>query len=389
MKNLAELFPIKKEYSYFMTSASGPLPRPTHERFCQFSSLLMETGSVRYPTWLELADSTRESAARLLNTSSQSIAFVKNTGAGLWLASRMIDWNAFDEVLLPRGEFPSNIFPWLSLEPLSVSVKWIEPQSDHPIPEVTRESVEPLISERTRLLSVSFVQFDDGARRNMQELSKLCKERNLIFVVDAIQGLGALPFDLSEFEADFVCAGSQKWLLSPPGVGVLYVHPRWMEKANVPNFGWLSLNDPFNTEPGAFSDCLARVLPDAKRFEEGTNNFAGIAALGASIDLILEFGIDTISDKVKYLTDLLVQKLLELDCRIVSPRGDSWSGIVSFDHPRLNSYKVDKQFTAEKIITTVRNDWVRVAVDFFNDEEEVQKLVDSVKSQLSQVSQAV
>ena len=373
-----------------MTAASGPLPVPTHERFCQFSEMLMETGSVRYPTWLEIADSTRESAAKLLNVSPQSIAFVKNTGAGLWLASRMLDWKSGDEVILPKGEFPSNIFPWLSLETESVVVKWVEPESDHPIPKVTRETVEPLINDKTRALSVSFVQFDDGARRNMLELSKLCQERNLVFIIDAIQGLGAMHFDLSQFDADFVCAGSQKWLLSPPGVGILYVNPRWLEKARIPNFGWLSLEDPFNTEPGAFVNCLERILPDAKRFEEGTSNFAGIAALGASIDLILDYGIEDISFRVKNLTDLLVKGLSELDCRIVSPRDDEgWSGIVSFDHLKLNSYKVDKQFQSEKIITTVRNGWVRVAVDFFNDEDEILKLIDSVKSQLSQVSQTV
>ncbi len=368
-----------------MTSAAGPLPEPSYRALSEFGKLLMETGSVEFPQWVKVLERTRKSAAGLLGCGQDSIAFVKNTGVGLWIASRMLNWKAGDEVILPAGEFPSNIYPWLSLEEIGVRVRWIEPVTSHPIPPVTRETVLPYINENTRLLAVSFVQFDDGARRDLHELSLLCKERGIAFVIDAIQGLGAMPFSLEEIEADFVCAGSQKWLLSPPGAGLLYVAPKWLgdDLRRVPNLGWLSLDDPFNTAPGAFADSLQRLLPTAKRFEEGTPNFPVIAALGSSLDLILDLGIDNICQRVKHLTDYLVRLLEELDCRIISPRGGSnWSGIVSFVHPLLNSQEVEAEFTRNKIITTVRNEWVRVAVDFFNDEEEIDRLVANLKDQL-------
>lgn len=368
-----------------MTSASGPLPRPAWERFNQFSDLLFDTGSVKFPHWLELMEKTRTSASKLLNCEKNSIAFVKNTGVGLWIASRLVDWQKGDEIILPAGEFPSNVFPWLSLEERGVSIKWIraEREQQNPIPKVTPDTILPLVSEKTKLLSVSFVQFDDGARRDIVELGKFCKKHGIIFVIDAIQGLGALPFDTQELNADFICSGSQKWLLSPPGVGILHVAPRWLERKSVPNIGWLSFRDPYNTEFGSFDDCLERLQPDARRFEEGTANFAGIAALGASIDLILSFGIDSISDRVKLLTDKLVDELIKMDCVVVSPRGENeWSGIVSFHHEKLDSEEIDKQFGSENIITSVRNGWLRVAVDFFNDESEILKLTSSLKKQL-------
>ncbi|HMP53124.1 MAG TPA: aminotransferase class V-fold PLP-dependent enzyme [Candidatus Melainabacteria bacterium] len=367
-----------------MTSAAGPLPKPAYETYVEFGSLLHLTGSVKFPRWIEYMEKSRLSASRLLGASKENIAFVKNTGIGLWIASRLIDWKHGDEIVLPAGEFPSNIYPWLSLEEQGVSIKWIEPNlKDHPIPRVDRESILPLLTERTKLLAVSFVQFDDGARRNMQELSGLAKEYGLVFVVDAIQGLGALPFDLTDFDADFVCAGSQKWLLAAPGAGLLYIAPKWLEVARVPNFGWLSVDDPFNTAPGSSADCHKRLLSTAKRFEEGTPNFAGIATLGASIDYLLDYGIENISSKIKSLTNFLVERLKSLDCRVVSPRDrEDWSGIVSFYHPSLDSQVVDREFNNVNIITSVRNDWVRVAVDFFNDEEEIERLVASLKSQL-------
>lgn len=383
MDNLKEIFPIKDKYAYFMTAASGPLPRRSHEAMIRFSELLMNTGSVEFPQWLKILEHTRKSAAKLFGCHSDNLAFVKNTGVGLWIASRVPDWTEGDEIILPAGEFPSNIFPWLSLEESGVTIKWVEPDEGHPIPGVTRKTVAPLITDKSKLLAVSFVQFDDGARRDMFELGQLCKEHGLIFVIDAIQGLGALPFSCEDIGADFVVSGSQKWLLSPPGCGLLYVAPKWLEQARIPNFGWLSVEDPFNTNPGAFAECKNRVLPDARRYEEGTANFPGIAALGESIDYILEVGVENIALRIKNLTDRLVIGLEELDCRVVSPRlGDQWSGIVAFEHATLDSMAVDRQFLSENIITTVRAGWVRVAVDFFNDEEEIDKLLSSLRRQL-------
>ncbi|MBZ0187503.1 MAG: aminotransferase class V-fold PLP-dependent enzyme, partial [Candidatus Obscuribacterales bacterium] len=238
------LFPIKERYAYFMSAASGPLPLPTHQALVAFSQLLLKVSSVDFNAWLEAVEATRKASARLLDCDKNSVAFVKNTGVGLWIASRMVDWHKGDQVLLPRAEFPSNIYPWLSLEQYGVKIIWIEPSttdgSEHPIPKVTPETIAPLVTERTRLLSVSFVQFDDGARRDIKALGRFCKEKNIVFVVDAIQGLGALPFSCRDSAADFVAAGSQKWLLAPPGTGLLYVKPEWLETTRVPNLGWLS-----------------------------------------------------------------------------------------------------------------------------------------------------
>ena len=143
-----------------MTSAAGPMPKPAYETFVEFGSLLHLTGSVKFPQWIEYMEKSRISASRLLGAPKENIAFVKNTGIGLWIASRLVDWKHGDEIILPAGEFPSNIYPWLSLEEQGVSIKWIEPNiKDHPIPRVDRESILPLLTERTKLLSVSFILF--------------------------------------------------------------------------------------------------------------------------------------------------------------------------------------------------------------------------------------
>lgn len=382
LERLKKLFPIKERYAYFMSSASGPIPRSTFDAAESFNKILMEESSAKFEDWMLVVDKARESAAKLLDCHSNNIAFVKNTGSGLWLASRMIPWEPDDELILPEHEFPSNIFPWLSLEPLGVKIKWLPPErEDLPRPLVTPKSVAELITEKTKLLAVSFVQYDDGCRRDMNALGELCKERGITFVVDAIQGLGALPFSARECNADFVAAGSQKWLLAPPGVGLLYVKQEWLEEPWVPNLGWLSVEDPFKTEFSTFAATEERLYGSARRFEEGTPNFPGIAAMGASIDLILEEGVENISRRIHSLTNRLTGALQTLGCKVVSPRWDNyWSGIVSFHHPRLDCNIVYQTLLDNAVLTTVRHGWVRVAVHFFNDESEIDRLIAIVKN---------
>lgn len=384
LERLRELFPIKQRYAYFMSSASGPIPLPTYEAADRFNNILMEEGSAAFGAWMATVKKTRESAARLLDCDAKNVAFTKNTGSGLWLASRMIPWEPDDEIILPEHEFPSNVFPWLSLEPLGVKIKWLPPERDDLArPLVTPKSVASMVTDKTRLLAVSFVQYDDGCRRDMNELGQFCEENDITFVVDAIQGLGALPFSATECKADFVAAGSQKWLLAPPGVGLLYVKQDWLEEPWVPNLGWLSVDDPFNTELSSFASCESRLFNSARRFEEGTPNFSGIAALGASIDLILEEGVENISKRIHALTNRLAGALSTLDFTVVSPRWDNyWSGIVSFHHPRADSEQLYKMFLDNGVLTTVRHGWVRVAVHFFNDETEVDRLIGLVKEYL-------
>lgn len=379
---LKELFPIKEKYAYFMSSASGPLPKTTFETLKSFDELMMTESAAAFPKWLLAVEETRTKGAQLLDCSPKSVAFVKNTGVGLWIASRMLDWQEGDEILLPRGEFPSNIHPWLSLEPLGVKIRWLDPESPNfHRPRVTPDAVAAAITDKTRLLSVSFVQYDDGCRRDVDALGKLCKERGIVFVVDAIQGLGALPFSARDCQADFVSAGSQKWMLAPPGTGFLYVAPQWLDAPRIPNFGWLSVRDPYNSDVGSFTDAEERVIADARRFEEGTLNYSGVVALGASLEFLLNEKIDVIASRIKSLTDRLCNRLLDAGCEIISPREESyWSGIVSFTHPAAPAKQIDKTFQKENIITTVRNDWLRVAVHYFNDESEIDRLVDVLQA---------
>ncbi|MBZ0184956.1 MAG: aminotransferase class V-fold PLP-dependent enzyme, partial [Candidatus Obscuribacterales bacterium] len=134
-------------------------------------------------------------------------------------------------------------------------------------------------------------------------------------------------------------------------------------------------------DPQTLIEAEGNLLPTARRFEEGTMNFPVIVALGESIKLINDRGVDNIAVEIKQLTDLLIDGLEECRCRVVSPReGETWSGIVSFVHPSIDSDELNAWFLERNIVTSVRNGWLRVAVHFFNDEEEIGRLLEALKS---------
>ena len=379
---LQELFPIKQHWAYFTTSVVGPLSLPAYQAMEDFNRRQMVEGCKSWPGWAADSDEVRVLAASLLNCRSRNIAFVSNTAFGIWLASRMIDWNAGDEVIVPFGEFPANIYPWLSLEAQGVKVRLLRPaEGEGRSQHVSPSSVTALINERTRALSVSFVQYDDGCRRDVVSLGKLCRDHGIVFIIDAIQGLGALPLAADSCGADFIVSGGQKWLLSPPGIGLIYVADRWLEDCRVPNLGWFSVADPYNFAIESYAEALERLSPDARRLEGGTPNFSAIAALRENLKIILDSGSAWISARIEALTNRLVAGAESFGCAIVSPRADAhWSGIVSFSCPGIDSQALHRRLLAHGVSTTVRQGRLRVAVHFFNDEAEIDRLLDVVST---------
>jgi len=379
MDDLKDLFPIKEKFAYFITSSAGPLSKPAFEAIQRFSEQSMITGCYHFADWLQMADEAKLLASQLIKCESKNIAFVKSTSHGLWIASRMIDWQAGDEVILPRGEYPANFYPWQSLESLGVKIRYLEDDLDPKLNSVTQVNIEALrklINSKTRALSVSFVQYDNGCRRDIESLGTLCREASIVFIIDAMQGLGALPLDSSSCQADFIASGCQKWLLSPHGLGLLYVKSRWLEINKAPNIGFYSLSEPFNFSTQSYSQTLQRLSPDGRRFEESCPNFLALAALKANLEIILSFGIDWISKRIKELTDRLMKGLERLGYRTISLReNDLWSGIVSFESKDIPAIEIKEKLAAHKILIGANKDVLRVSVHFFNDEPEVDRLL--------------
>jgi selenocysteine lyase/cysteine desulfurase len=332
----------------------------------------LQNGAVNYRRWIKTAEETRALVASMINAHPDEIAFVKNTTHGILIAANGIRWRSGDNVIITDAEFPANVYPWLNLSRLGVQTRFAR-ERDGRIPF---EEIERLVDDRTRAISISFVEFVTGYRNDLKRIGELCRDKDIIFVVDAIQGMGALQIDVKDCNVDILSADAHKWLLGPEGIACFYCSKERLDDIESINVGWMSVVDESN-----YLDYDLTLKPDARRFEEGSYNMLGIHALHASVRMLLDIGVSNIERRILSLTDLLAQGLLEKGYRIVSPMGEGErSGILSFWSGRFPSGKLREMLFENGVVTAHRSGYVRVSPHFYNSEEEIQKLLDLLPS---------
>lgn len=363
------LFPVTQRWAFFDHAAVAPLSKPAQEALIEYACDLAEHGDVHYRRWTERVEQVRVLAARLLNAGSpQHIAFVKNTSEGIGLVAEGIRWKAGDNVVIPQEEYPANVYPWLNLAERGVEVRFV--------PTVNRririEDIAARIDRRTRVLSVSWVEFSSGFRNDLTTLGKLCRDQGCLFFVDAIQGLGVFPLDVQETPIDFLAADGHKWLLGPEGAGILWIRPEVLQDLRPLGVGW---NSVVNAED--FSTIDFRLKPHTGRYESGSLNIAGVHALGASIELLLKIGIENIAPRVLSLTDRLCQGLCKLGWDVYSSRQpEEASGIVSVEVRGSNVRDLVRRCRVHGIVVNQRAGRLRISPHCYNTEEELDRLIE-------------
>ena len=226
-------FPVSERYIYLNHAALGPLPRRTADTVTEMATDFREHGRQAEHTWLPAVQRTRQLAADLLHVVPDTLAFTKNTTQALNIVAASIPWKPRDVIVTVRGEFPGNVHPWLSLQHAGVEVRFVQPRQGR----IRLEDVQQAL-DGARLLAISWVQYNTGFRSDLAALSELCQRRNVLLCVDAMQGVGILPIDLSATPVDFCAFGGHKWLLSPQGIGMLYVNPRVLDRLLASHVGW-------------------------------------------------------------------------------------------------------------------------------------------------------
>ena len=362
---IREEFPVTKNLIYFNHAAVGPLPLCSSRKVKKFLEECNENGCLNYPAWIEYQEKVRGLVAQMLGGKTGEVALVKNTSTGISIVAQGLKWEEGDNVIIPESEFPANVYPWFNLKNRGVDVRIVKERNGR----LFLNDFEALMDDRTRLLSVSWVEFASGFRNDIEALGNLCKRREIYFCVDAIQGLGVFEMDVEKYNIDFLAADGHKWLLAPEGIGILYVSERVIDDLHPSTVGWNSVEDPCNYHPYHFE----RLKKDAKKFEEGSPNLLGTFALGASLELIINSGIKKIGERVIKLTDILAEGLERKGYRILSPRRDEEkSGILVFtsgkgDEGLLNCLMEKKVFCA------LRGGGIRLSPHFYNSEEEVER----------------
>ncbi len=370
LETIREEFPHTRRMIYFEHAAVAPLPRRSVEAMTAYLQD-RHAGRIKFDEDMiaAMAD-LREKLGQLLHTASENIALLANTSTGLNILAQGLPLKSGDHILVPDVEFPSNVYPYLNLQRKGVVLDFVSPRKGR----IGLKEIKEAATPKTRLLAISFVQFTNGFRADVEAISKWCHERDIWVAVDGIQGVGALQVDVQKLGVDFLSVGGHKWMMSPIGTGFFYIRPELLEILKPPLASWLSVKNPWE-----LLDYQLDFLDSAQRFEMASQNFLGFFGMRASLELLLQVGLPAIEERILRLTDFLVDGLQALGAEILSPRGaGESSGIVTFSVFPDNA-KLHQKLEKRNIFLSYRLGNLRAAPHFYNTEAEVQQLLAVLK----------
>jgi len=337
-KSLAHLrrhFPITRRCIYLNNASEGPLPLPAKKVMEKFLHNSSYTENEHDAESFRIVEEVRGKCAKLIEAKSSEIALTTNTSYGLNLVCRGLKLKKGEEIILPEVEFPANVYPWLNL------------------------------------------------RSDLKTLGEICREKDVFFVVDGIQGVGNQVLDVKECKIDLLSCGGHKWLLSPPGTGFVYLSSEAKKNLGTPFSGWLSVDWCQGTKKPDFSDLLRydlKPFETARRFEFGSYPMVDIRGFNACLDILLGAGIKNIERHNRKLLKLLIDYLssssgYELKSCLEKKH---LSSIISFTGRGIE--RLYRRLRPKKIIASLRQGGIRVSPHLYNNESEIERLIEVLET---------
>ena len=326
-------------------------------------------GNMASGQWWTRAAEARARTAALIGASPEEVAFVRSTSHGLAMVAEGLDWRPGDEVAVASAiEYPSNVYAWKHLADRGVRLREIRAVDG----AVTPEAVEDAIGPRTRLVAVSSVQFASGHRTDVDAIGRLCRDRDVLFVVDAIQQAGAFPIDVKASGIHAMAACSHKWMLGLLGIGFLYVDRDLLARLRPVLVGWHSVEDPF-----AFDGTRFDLRSDASRLEEAAPSFPLVYGLGAAVEMLLDAGVADVASHITGLLDRAANALEAIGCE-VSPAPEHRAGILMIK-PAADVDALAEACAERNIAVSVRRGRLRLSPHLYNNEDDVDALVELLR----------
>ena len=363
-KNFRKLFPVTNTDIYLNHAAISPLSSHVVNSISTALSN-RSAGSVdTFQVMLGEKEELKKNIGTLIKTDPSCIALIGNTSEGLNWFVNGLHWQKGDRILLVEDEFPANVYPFMNLESLGVEIDFVPTREGM----ISIDDIEKCITSHTRLLSISFVEFFSGFRNDLEKIGQICDHKNILFSVDGIQGVGAIPLDATAAKIDFLSNGGHKWLMGPMGCGFMYIKPELCSKLRPVFAGWLSVQDSWN-----FTDYNLDFIEGSGRFEIGTPNFLGIVGARASTNLLVQAGPEKILKHLLSLGDLLIGGLEKAGLKYLGSREEKYrSGIYTFDADRaeeLFNYLKDNH-----VHVSLRQGAIRISPHFYNQPDEINQV---------------
>ncbi len=368
-EQIRSLFPALEHYTYLNSAAVSPIPTTAVESVISQLHDVANHGSEHYLEWIATKNRARNLIASMLNVRDDQIAFTRNTSDGFASIAAGIDWKPGDNVVSFAGEFPANFYPWRRIrDKYGVELRLCSERDGR----IDMDEYTSLIDPNTKLVTISSVQFASGFSADLERIGNAARAVDALFAVDIIQGFGARGYDLSGLGVDIAAGASHKWLCAPEGCGILFVSDKARERVDPTLTGWISVETPWD-----FEDREQPWKPNALAWESGTGASALFYGLEQSLLLLKETGLNIIERYLDELSGQLCEMLAGKDYDILSSRAPGErSAIVSIKHRGgLHCNHIASHLQKANIIVSPRNDRLRIAPHFYNDLEDIERLV--------------
>ena len=365
------VFRLDDSIIYLNHAAVSPWPARTADAVKAFADENASFGSSNYPAWVKKEAALREQLRKLINAvSTDEIALLKSTSEALSVVASGLSWQSGDNVIITSQEFPSNRIVLEALNRFGVETRAADLSGDHS-PE---QAIIACMDQRTRLLSVSSVQYGTGLNLDLEVLGEACRKRDILFCIDAIQSLGALRFDVQACQADFVMADGHKWMMGPEGIALFYCRNENMDQLALNQYGWHMVEDHMNFDSQSWD-----IASSARRFECGSPNMTGIHALHASLSLIHETGMRVIEEQVldnsRFMIDFFTRHTDKYHL-LTPPEDARHAGIITFRPLEESPEALFEMLTGQNVACALRGGGVRFSPHFYTPRKKLHSALD-------------
>ncbi|MEM9354378.1 MAG: aminotransferase class V-fold PLP-dependent enzyme [Planctomycetota bacterium] len=379
VQDLRGQMPICEKWAYLDHAAVAPISGPASEAIRLWNQQAAQEGVAAWSGWMGQLRETRRLGAQVTGANEDEITLVSSTTAGINLVAEGIDWREGDNVVTLADEFPSNLYPWMQLERLGVELRRVPTDRG----AVDYHELASACDRRTRVVTVSWVGYSNGVRRDLTRIGEVARKYDSFFFVDAIQGLGVYPIHVGELGIDGLAADGHKWMLGPEGAGIAYIRSEWLDRLRPLGVGWNSV-----THAGDYANLELNLKPSAARYEGGSHNMVGFVALGASLRLLNEIGTPSLEHKILENAGCVRALLTQHGGVVYSPEaGAEVSGIVSCRFSGVDLKKLKRLCLEDGVVINFRDGRLRVSPHAYTDERDFEKLDASLATALPLASE--
>jgi selenocysteine lyase/cysteine desulfurase len=371
-EELRALFPITETAVYLNHAAVSPLSTLAVEAINRQLQDISRNGSVNFRQWVATKERCRVTLAAMIGARAEQVAFMRNTSDGLSSLANGLRWDAGDNIVTFRGEFPSNIYPWLRIrDAFGVELRMCEERDGR----VDPDELLALVDDRTRVVAISHVQYASGFRSDLARIGRAARAVDALLVVDAIQSLGVLPFNVESDLVDAAAWACHKWLLAPEGIGAIYISDRARARVEPTLVGWISVPNPED-----YLNYDQAWKPGALAWETGTGPSALFYALEEGLKLLAGIGPVKVAKHLQILTDHLCERLSGSEYEVASSRREGEaSQIICIRHRgEWSPMRLYHHLKGKGIVTAPRVTRLRIAPHVYNNVEDIDRLVDAL-----------